>query len=196
MGTAMNRIRRNWLAERRSTSARTLLAFLVALVGSCATGCKPPADGKVAYYDKNSTWFTFGVANDSLLGEMHTGEHKSDPEVEPIYVELRDGQRVFLPDLTLEIVKPLAQDTLDLNRDNNVVWCIDVNDQWSGFGSFEFQNGRLFDASMVTTPGAIVSKISLTEEGPYVPLKMSRKKMIEMFGKPDKWQEFRYQRGP
>lgn len=141
---------------------------------------------------------TFGPAQSSLLYRLRTGLPKKDATVEPLYVELQDGRTFLLSELPLDVIKPLCADAYSTKKAiGEVLVYQDVLDSWgSSRGQFIFHNDQLVEVNLVTSPGAIVQKIALSEDGPYVPLAMSREQMEEMFGKPDKWQEYRYQRGP
>lgn len=161
-------------------------------------GCyrkSPPPDGMKAVYANQSIYF--GTAEDSTVRKISTGSSAARRGIEPIYVELCDGRRFFFPDLPLDVVSAMADKMSQPGR-SKAGQKIDICE----FGyrpylsSFDFHDKKLVMAIVYVTRDGPISAISLSEEGPYVPLNFDRKKMIEMFGEPDEWLPYHIARAP
>lgn len=175
-----------------------LLLSLLAFV-SCNTRSgvfAPEPEGVQAVYPNIS--FYFWTEEDSAVIKIRTGSLGPRRVVEPTCVELRDGQRFFFPDLPFDVVSGMADRTITVQSGVGAVEkCYDesvVSTRDNGY--FYFLDGQLLEAKLRVEEGAIITAISLSEEGPYIPLNFDRKKMIEMFGEPDEWLPYHIARAP
>lgn len=171
------------------------------VVVACSFGCNSryfqgPPDGELAVYDDMS--FLFGPGESSRVIEVSTDSLGPGSSIASVYVELRDGRKVFLPDMGADIADALTEETvLSSNASGPVQEYGILPTQFSqSKGHFEYQNGRLIRARLVAGDSSVVTALGLTKDGPYIPLGMNRKELVNLLGEPSEWQPYVIARAP
>lgn len=149
-----------------------------AILAGCINDRKQMGGPKANY----PQFIVYGV---STLSTFSTSSRNGIAEV---YVQMPDGSRHFLPDLTENVVIKSSEKQDSITPNNPRTRYSD------GLTTIIFKNGVLRYVHLEA--GLATWKIAAKEEGPYLALPISKTDLVKHFGEPDSWDVYVPPRGP